>query len=80
MYCFHLEATGEQHLNTKPRSLNFSDNPLPIIERIHQRNMRAGIAISPDTPSEAITDKVANAADMLLVMTVYPGNPILLMF
>jgi ribulose-phosphate 3-epimerase len=35
--------------------------------------MKAGVAISPDTPSTAITDEVANAADMLLVMTVYPG-------
>lgn len=35
--------------------------------------MKAGVAISPDTPSSAITDKVAHAADMLLVMTVYPG-------
>lgn len=36
--------------------------------------MKAGVAISPDTPSSAITDEVANAADMLLVMTVYPGT------
>ena len=35
--------------------------------------MQAGVAISPDTPSTAITDEVAEAADMLLVMTVYPG-------
>jgi ribulose-phosphate 3-epimerase len=36
--------------------------------------MKAGVAISPDTASTAITDKVGNAADMLLVMTVYPGD------
>lgn len=36
--------------------------------------MKAGVAISPDTLSTAITDEVANAADMLLVMTVYPGQ------
>jgi ribulose-phosphate 3-epimerase len=36
--------------------------------------MKAGVAISPDTPSTAITDEIANAADMLLVMTVYPGS------
>ena len=35
--------------------------------------MKAGVAISPDTPSTAITDEVGNLADMLLVMTVYPG-------
>jgi pentose-5-phosphate-3-epimerase len=36
--------------------------------------MRAGVAISPDTPSTAITDEIGAAADMLLVMTVYPGS------
>ncbi len=35
--------------------------------------MKAGVAISPDTPSAAITDEIAETADMLLVMTVYPG-------
>ncbi|KAI5836145.1 Ribulose-phosphate 3-epimerase [Schizophyllum commune Tattone D] len=59
LYCFHLEAAPE---------------PLPIIEHIHKRGMKAGLAISPDTPASAITDEMANAADMLLVMTVYPGR------
>lgn len=36
--------------------------------------MKAGVAISPDTPSTAITDEIAEAADMLLVMTVHPGR------
>lgn len=36
--------------------------------------MKAGVAISPDTPSSAITDEIGTAADMLLVMTVYPGK------
>ncbi|PPQ92709.1 hypothetical protein CVT25_014016 [Psilocybe cyanescens] len=59
MYCFHHEAT---------------DNPIALIDKIHKRNMKAGVAISPDTPSTAITDEVAALADMLLVMTVYPGR------
>ncbi|KAF8971442.1 hypothetical protein BDZ97DRAFT_1786506, partial [Flammula alnicola] len=59
MYSFHLEAT---------------DNPVALIDQIHKRNMKAGVAISPDIPSTAISDEVANAADMLLVMTVYPGR------
>ena len=49
-------------------------DPLPIIDHVHQRKMKAGVAISPDTPSSAVTDEVAEAADMLLVMTVYPGR------
>jgi len=59
LYCFHIEATA---------------NPLPLITAIHDRKMKAGVAISPDTPSSAITDEIAAAADMLLVMTVYPGR------
>ncbi|KAJ7654931.1 ribulose-5-phosphate 3-epimerase [Mycena polygramma] len=59
LYCFHLEATTD---------------PLSVIKAIRARNMKVGVAISPDTPSTAITDEVANAADMLLVMTVYPGR------
>jgi len=59
MYCFHLEAAKD---------------PLKLIDHIHSTGMKAGVAISPDTPSNAITDDMANAADMLLVMTVYPGK------
>ncbi|GLB36048.1 putative ribulose-phosphate 3-epimerase [Lyophyllum shimeji] len=59
LYCFHLEATS---------------NPVSLINAIHDRNMKAGVAISPDTPSSAITDEIGAAADMLLVMTVYPGR------
>ena len=49
-------------------------DPLALIDAIHARKMKAGVAISPDTPSTAITDEVGEAADMLLVMTVYPGQ------
>ncbi|KDQ63506.1 hypothetical protein JAAARDRAFT_147900 [Jaapia argillacea MUCL 33604] len=59
LYCFHLEATSD---------------PVSLIKTIHDRKMKAGVAISPDTPSTAITDDVAAIADMLLVMTVYPGR------
>jgi len=50
------------------------DNPLKLIAKIRERHMKAGVAISPDTASTSITDEVGNAADMLLVMTVYPGT------
>lgn len=36
--------------------------------------MKAGVAISPDTPSTTISEEVGELADMLLVMTVYPGE------
>ena len=56
----------------------YSADPLSLIQTIHARGMKAGVAISPDTPSTAITDEVAHVADMLLVMTVYPGSAFLL--
>lgn len=59
LYCFHIEATSD---------------PAALIKAIHAKNMKAGVAISPDTPSTAITDETGTAADMLLVMTVYPGR------
>ncbi|GJJ08855.1 hypothetical protein Clacol_003075 [Clathrus columnatus] len=49
------------------------EDPISLINAIHAKGMRAGVAISPDTPSTAISDEVGTAADMLLVMTVYPG-------
>ena len=36
--------------------------------------MRCGVAVSPQTPSTAITDAIGEAAEMLLVMTVHPGQ------
>jgi ribulose-phosphate 3-epimerase len=35
--------------------------------------MLAGLAISPETASDVITDSLGCAADLLLVMTVRPG-------
>ena len=77
LYCFHLEATcAFPGLVATPvrLTLNAAADPIALIDAIHGRNMKAGVAISPDTLSTAITDEVAEAADMLLVMTVYPGT------
>lgn len=57
MITFHLEATQKSG---------------EIIDAIHEKGLRAGIAIKPHTPAEAVKpflDKV----DMVLVMTVEPG-------
>jgi ribulose-phosphate 3-epimerase len=36
--------------------------------------MKAGLAISPNTPASAVTDSMGSTADLLLVMTVHPGR------
>lgn len=58
MYCFHFEAT---------------DDPLAVIKAAHAAGMKAGVAIKPKTPAEAVMGEIAEAADMILVMTVEPG-------
>lgn len=42
------------------------------LRKIREMGVKAGLAINPDTPVEAVRDLVS-LSDMLLVMTVYPG-------
>lgn len=42
------------------------------IKRIHSHGIKAGLAINPDTPVEPYFE-YANKADMILIMSVYPG-------
>ncbi|BGP49299.1 RIBULOSE-phosphate 3-epimerase [Rhodotorula kratochvilovae] len=60
-YTFHIEALSDP------------ENAHELVELIHSTGMRAAVAISPATPSSAISDKLGESVDMLLVMTVVPG-------
>ena len=48
------------------------DNPMSVIHFIHSYEMKAGIAISPNTPVELLYP-IINHVDMALIMTVEPG-------
>ncbi|KAK4049551.1 RIBULOSE-phosphate 3-epimerase [Microbotryomycetes sp. JL201] len=61
-YTFHIEALADP------------ENAHEIVDLIHEHGMRAAVAISPDTPSSAISDRLGESVDMLLVMTVVPGK------
>ena len=54
---FHIEA---------------ADDPLKLIDRLHDLGCSAGICLNPATPVEEIAP-VAPHCDMVLVMTVHPG-------
>jgi ribulose-phosphate 3-epimerase len=54
---FHLEASQE---------------PVPLLRTIRSAGCLAGVAISPDTPVEAL-GPCMGACDLVLVMSVYPG-------
>lgn len=50
------------------------DNPAEVLKYIREHEMKAGLAISPDTPIEKIMPLVKDGlCDMVLVMTVRPG-------
>ena len=57
-----------------PNLMSNQENPSEVIDLIHSHLMLAGLAISPETPSSAITDSLGNSVDHLLVMTVRPGR------
>lgn len=48
--------------------------PFDLIDLIKSNGMKAACAISPQTSADQISDKLGNAVDMLLVMTVHPGR------
>ena len=54
---FHYEATPHSHR---------------LIQLIHEQGKKAGVAICPATPIEALSE-ILECADIILVMTVNPG-------
>ena len=56
-FCFHIEATEDAGA---------------LIEKIHEKKMRAAIAVKPKTPISSVFPFLEKV-DMILVMTVEPG-------
>ncbi len=54
---FHAEATAHSHR---------------LVQRLHDLGLRAGIAMNPGTPADAVQG-VVDLVDLVLVMTVNPG-------
>jgi ribulose-phosphate 3-epimerase len=52
--------------------LEACSDPITTLRSIRSRGVRAGLAIKPDTPIEAV-EELLTEFDMLLVMTVEPG-------
>ncbi|KAJ2851227.1 RIBULOSE-phosphate 3-epimerase [Coemansia brasiliensis] len=57
LFCFHYEATKD---------------PKALIQRIHNKGMKAGMAVKPNTPIDVVYP-FAEELDQVLVMTVEPG-------
>ena len=52
--------------------IEVADDPLKLIDKLHDLGCSAGICLNPATPVEEIA-AVAPHCDMVLVMTVHPG-------
>jgi ribulose-phosphate 3-epimerase len=47
-------------------------DPRPLLSYIREHGAKAGLAVSPETPVDALVDLI-DAADLFLIMTVHPG-------
>ena len=52
--------------------LECDNNPSEVIDKIHSLGCKAGVAIKPNTPAEAVIPYIDDV-EMILVMTVEPG-------
>lgn len=67
------EATAYMRIALTPRTFALADDPLDVVRLIKATGMKASVAINPGTPASEISDELAEAVDMILVMTVWPG-------
>ncbi|MGY3748776.1 ribulose-phosphate 3-epimerase [Vagococcus acidifermentans] len=77
----HLATvTPEKYINMfapiEPKNITFhietTDNAEELIDLIHSKGIKAGIALNPETPLEIVYPYL-ESIDLLLVMTVNPG-------
>jgi len=68
-YAESFVEAGADHITFH---IEVADNPLKLIDKLHDLGCSAGICLNPETPVEKIT-AVAPHCDMVLVMTVHPG-------
>lgn len=80
---FHIEAMAFDYARKrgeKGYSITFHSKPLidfekvnALVDVVHKRDKRVGMAINPTTIVETLEGEVIHRVDMILVMTVWPG-------
>jgi ribulose-phosphate 3-epimerase len=68
-YIESFAKAGADHITFH---IEVADEPLKLIDKLHDLGCSAGICLNPETPVEDIA-AVAPHCDMVLVMTVHPG-------
>jgi ribulose-phosphate 3-epimerase len=68
-YAESFAEAGADHITFH---IEVADDPLKLIDNLHDLGCSAGVCLNPETPVEEIA-AVAPYCDMVLVMTVHPG-------
>ena len=68
----YIEPFAEAGADHITFHIEVANNPLKLIDKLHDLDCSAGICLNPETPVEDIAE-VAPHCDMVLVMTVHPG-------
>ena len=68
----YIDAFADAGADIITFHIESESDPAAVIEKIHARGIKAGIALKPGTPAEAVKPYL-DMADMILIMTVEPG-------
>jgi len=68
----YIESFAEAGADHITFHIEVADEPLKLIDKLHDLGCSAGICLNPETPVEEIAE-AAPYCDMVLVMTVQPG-------
>ena len=68
----YIESFAKSGVDNITFHIEVTNNPIAIVDKLHEMGCSAGICLNPETPVEAI-EPVIKYFDMVLVMTVHPG-------
>ena len=69
---YYIERFADVGADSITFHIEASDEPLALVERLHELGLGAGVSLRPATRSDALSE-VIEAVDLVLVMTVEPG-------
>ena len=69
---YYIERFADAGADSITFQVETTDEPMKLIARLHELGLGAGLSLRPVTGAEALGE-AAEAADMVLVMTVEPG-------
>jgi len=69
---YYIDRFAEVGADSVSFHIETTDQPRRLADTLHRMGLGAGVVLKPGTPAEAI-EPVADAVDLVMVMTVEPG-------